>query len=82
MALVVWRVEIDAIPTCRKCDLCAYAAFAEALGQEGCVFFGAGRAAEGSGVFIDAAVADTPRLAGCVAQHRVAGEHAEALGEV
>jgi hypothetical protein len=62
--------------------LCAYPAFAETRGQEGCVFFGARGAAEGSGVFVDAAVADAAGFAGCVAQHGVAGEHAEALGKI
>jgi hypothetical protein len=44
------------------------------------VFFGTGRAAEGSCVLIYAAVADASGFAGCVAQHWVTGEHAEALG--
>jgi hypothetical protein len=67
VALVVWRVEIHAVPACGESDLGAYAAFAEARGEEGCVFFGAGRAAEGVCVFVHAAVADASGLTGGVA---------------
>jgi hypothetical protein len=79
VALVVWAIEVHAVPASRKGDLGTNTAFAHASGEEGRVFFGAGGAAKGLRVFVDAAMADAPGFAGGVAKERVAGEHAKAL---
>ena len=80
--LVVWRIEVDAVPAGGEGDLGADPAGAEVVGESGRVVAGAGRAAEGCEVrAFEAAVADTAG-AGYVeggAESGVAGEHAEAL---
>jgi hypothetical protein len=76
---VVRRVKINAIPARGKRNLGAQTALAETRGQERCVFFGAGGAAEGSRVFVDAAVAYAAGFASGVAENGIASEHAEAL---
>jgi hypothetical protein len=81
VALVVRRVEIHAVPARRECDLGAQTALAEARGQEGRVFFGAGGAAKGRRVFVDAAVTYAAGFARGVAKAGVSCEHAEALGK-
>jgi hypothetical protein len=81
VALVVRRVEIHAIPARRECDLRAQTALAEARGQEGGVFFGAGGAAKGRRVFVDAAVTYTAGFARGVTQAGITCEHAETLGK-
>lgn len=82
VTLVIWRVEVHAIPARRECYLRTNAAGTWAQRQVGGILFGAWRAAEGRGVEVNAAVTDAAGFIGGVTQDGVAGEHAEALAEV
>jgi hypothetical protein len=79
MTLVVWTVEVHAVPACREGDLGTNTTFAHASREEGRILFRAWGAAERLRVFVNAAMADAAGFASSVAENWVTGEHAEAL---
>lgn len=69
MALVVWAIKIHAVPARREGHLGADAAFTHPRGKVRRVLLGAWSTAEGIGVLVDAAVADTAGFTSGIAQH-------------
>lgn len=82
MSLVVWRIEIFAIPAGRKSDCAANAPKTELIGKTGRVVAGAGWSTEGLEVLAKAAVTDASGFSCRAAEHWIASEHAESLGIV
>lgn len=79
MRLMIWRIEILAVPTGGESDSRTYAAGALVVGERGSIVPGAGSATKGVLIFEETAVADAARFTCFVAEHGIAGEHAKAL---
>lgn len=81
MALVVWRVEVLAIPAGGKRDGCSNATGTEVVGEASRVVASAWRASEWCEVVsFETSMAYTTGLSGCVAEHLIPSKHAKSLG--